>query len=409
MLVRIPNDYIRQKILEKRIWYIGDYMFHDEQWASHHSAATPALVSIPIWAHLRGVPLDLRSLEGLSWVAGLIGEPKETNEFTINLTSLHLAHVKVEVDLTKPLPDVIELGRTDGQVNLVDVDYPWIPPTCSHCKELGHIDKNCLRFPPLGFGRNRTKYPPNPAKYTSASHITNNHKPSPQNGPTQPLGPTINLASDYTETSQPPNTTDGIGLEDSTAVVDVIPSTTKDNTQTSECVIEPQLSPIPLSPTHFNHCPFNHISLSLSYITNTFSPPNSPIDPTVNPPDPFIVGLPASITSSGHPYPHNPLYEQKPHTTPKKFKHILPLPPLSHIPYPNHPSKTIFLPSISTSTTPSIPLFGPKTLTPSPNSVTQTHPSTSSNPSTILTPIDAVSLESETSKEIVVDALSALR
>lgn len=76
--------------------------------------STPDMASFLIWAHLRGVPLDLRSLEGLSWVAGLIGEPKETDEFTINLTSLHLTHVKVEVDLTKSLPEVIELGRDDG-------------------------------------------------------------------------------------------------------------------------------------------------------------------------------------------------------------------------------------------------------------------------------------------------------
>ncbi|WZZ52308.1 hypothetical protein YC2023_052415 [Brassica napus] len=28
------------------------------------------------------------------------------------------------------------------------VSYPWVPPTCSHCKELGHIMKNCLLLPP---------------------------------------------------------------------------------------------------------------------------------------------------------------------------------------------------------------------------------------------------------------------
>ena len=94
VLVRIPSDFIRQKILDKNIWYFGDSMFHTAQWSSAHSAVTPPLSSIKIWAHLTGVPLDLRHTEGLSLVACLVGEPKETDDFTLNLVSLTLSHVK---------------------------------------------------------------------------------------------------------------------------------------------------------------------------------------------------------------------------------------------------------------------------------------------------------------------------
>ena len=148
VLVRITSDYLKAKILEKNIWYVGDSMFHTAQWNSVHSAQSPSLESIQIWAHLTGVPLDLRHTDGLSWVAGLVGEPKETDDFTKNLVSLTLSHVKVEVDLTKPLPDVVEFTRQSGEVVEVLVTYPWLPPTCAHCKELGHIAKNCLLLPP---------------------------------------------------------------------------------------------------------------------------------------------------------------------------------------------------------------------------------------------------------------------
>nr|VDD54901.1 unnamed protein product [Brassica oleracea] len=116
-------------------------------WTSAHSDQSPSLQSIQIWAHLHGVPLDLRHTYGLSLVAGLVGEPKETNDFTKNLVSLTLSHVKVEVDLTKPLPSIVEFTRQSGEVVEVLVTYPWLPPTCSHCKELGHIVKNCLHIP----------------------------------------------------------------------------------------------------------------------------------------------------------------------------------------------------------------------------------------------------------------------
>lgn len=108
----------------------------------------PALSAIKIWAHLTGVPLDMRYQQGLSLVAGLIGDPKETDDFSLNLVSLTLSHVKVEVDLTKPLPRVVEFERKSREVVEVQVDYMWLPPTCLHCHELGHVIRNCLKFTP---------------------------------------------------------------------------------------------------------------------------------------------------------------------------------------------------------------------------------------------------------------------
>lgn len=148
MLVRIPSDYLRQKNLEKSVWYVGESMFHAVQWSSSVSSTPPSLESIQIWAHLTGIPLDLRHEEGLSLVAGLVGEPKETDDFTKNMVSLTLSHVKVAVDLTKPLPKVVEFIRQSGEVVEVQVSYPWVPATCSHCKELGHVSRNCILLPP---------------------------------------------------------------------------------------------------------------------------------------------------------------------------------------------------------------------------------------------------------------------
>lgn len=59
-----------------------------------------------------------------------------------NMVSLTLSYVKVEVDLTKPLPSVVEFERQSGEVVEVSVHYLWVPPTCSHCHELGHIVRN---------------------------------------------------------------------------------------------------------------------------------------------------------------------------------------------------------------------------------------------------------------------------
>lgn len=58
-----------------------------------------------------------------------------------------MAHVKVEADLTKTLPSSGELVRESGEIVPVDIDYPWMPPSCTHCGRIGHILKNCI-YPP---------------------------------------------------------------------------------------------------------------------------------------------------------------------------------------------------------------------------------------------------------------------
>ncbi|KAL0669519.1 hypothetical protein Bca4012_032223 [Brassica carinata] len=171
VIVRIHSDYLRGKILEKHIWYVGDSMFHTALWTSEHSSSTPPLQSVQLWAHLTGVPLDLRHQACFSLVAGLVGEPKETDEFTKNLVSLTLSHVKVELDLTIPAPSVVEFERESGEVVEVSVTYPWLPPTCSHCKELGHVIRNCLKWTPPKDAQPAEKQP------TKQSDKANGEKP----------------------------------------------------------------------------------------------------------------------------------------------------------------------------------------------------------------------------------------
>lgn len=48
VLVRIPSDYIRDKVLKKRIWYVDTAMFHVAQWSDGEVADTSSLEAIPI-------------------------------------------------------------------------------------------------------------------------------------------------------------------------------------------------------------------------------------------------------------------------------------------------------------------------------------------------------------------------
>lgn len=225
-------------------------MFHTQQWTSTTRSTAPSFSSIKIWAHLTGIPLDLRHQDGLSLVAGLVGEPKETDGFTKNLVSLTLAHAKVEVDLTKPLPDVVEFTRQSGEIVEVLVAYPWLPPTCSHCKELGHIAKNCLLIPPP------QKAPPPPALRTKTPSATkeppvpNHHhsspskstaKPSAKTTPKNPtpINPPIALPS-ATTTPSPKPSSYSLSLDPKSAVPPAIPMEAPSDSRSSSSFSTPK-------------------------------------------------------------------------------------------------------------------------------------------------------------------------
>ncbi|KAJ4871929.1 Uncharacterized protein Rs2_46423 [Raphanus sativus] len=145
-----PRITIPDSVFQKGAEIHKDFVicYFNALWSSVHSRSTPPLKAIKIWAHFHDIPLDLRHEEGYSLIGGLVGEPKEVDEFTKNLVSLTISHIKVEVDLTIPLPSVVEFERENGDVVEVLVTYPWVPPTCSHCHELGHIVRNCLLYTP---------------------------------------------------------------------------------------------------------------------------------------------------------------------------------------------------------------------------------------------------------------------
>lgn len=189
VLVRLPNEFIRQKITQKGFWYVDTTMFHVSQWAAHADDYSPSLKRVQLWAHLIGVPFDLIHRQGLSHIAGQIGKPKETDDWTLNLTSISVAHVKVEVDASLPLPSVVEVGRQNGSFVNVSVEYPWVPPICAHCKEIGHISRNCPLLPappknhvPPTAGKSTPKKDPKSICYSckQSGHLMRNCPKGPQ-------------------------------------------------------------------------------------------------------------------------------------------------------------------------------------------------------------------------------------
>ncbi|KAG7595163.1 Endonuclease/exonuclease/phosphatase superfamily [Arabidopsis thaliana x Arabidopsis arenosa] len=146
-LFRIPNSFTRSRVLNQRLWQIEGQTMFVANWEPGFVPVKPELSSAPIWLELRNVPFQFFHEEGLEQIAGLVGDPKFLHPSTANKTNLEVAKVFTIIDPRKPLPEAVNVQFQSGEICRVLVSSPWMPPVCSHCKEIGHTLKHCKAAP----------------------------------------------------------------------------------------------------------------------------------------------------------------------------------------------------------------------------------------------------------------------
>lgn len=148
-LFRIPNSFTRSRVLNQRLWQIEGQKMFVAKWEPGLVPVKPELTSAPIWLELRKVPLQFFHEEGLERIAGLVGDPKFLHPSTANRTNLEVAKVFTLIDPRKPLPEAVNVQFESGEIRRVLVSSPFMPPVCSHCKQIGHSLKHCKLAPAI--------------------------------------------------------------------------------------------------------------------------------------------------------------------------------------------------------------------------------------------------------------------
>ncbi|WZY93260.1 hypothetical protein YC2023_065589 [Brassica napus] len=138
-LFHIPSTSLRQKVLQHELWRVGDSPFFVTEWKASFALDPPSLQKAPVWVKLANVPFDLLTDEGLAIISEPLGVIVDAKPFT----SVSEAEIKVVVDLLQPLMKTVEVEREDGGIQVITVTYPWLPPLCPVCNELGHKSQLC--------------------------------------------------------------------------------------------------------------------------------------------------------------------------------------------------------------------------------------------------------------------------
>ncbi|KAF8098611.1 hypothetical protein N665_0263s0040 [Sinapis alba] len=138
MKFKIGNSITRNGVIRRAMWNIAGIPVVMAKWNPLTEDIKQETHSIPLWVHLRNVPMDMFSWKGLSFVSiQLHPETEQSQNFKI-------AKILVKVDLSKEMPKSMNFN-IHGKETLVEYSYPWLPPKCTACGKWGHLVKACHR------------------------------------------------------------------------------------------------------------------------------------------------------------------------------------------------------------------------------------------------------------------------
>ncbi|KAK8573995.1 hypothetical protein V6N13_096992 [Hibiscus sabdariffa] len=138
------NASTRDWVLEGGPWHFQNKPLVLRKWKPNMTSMNFNLGRIPVWVHLNGIPLELFSKRGLSYIASAIGSPLYMDGVTASKQRLAYAKVCVEVSTASSIPSSVDVILQNGLSVSIGVDVPWLPPKCSKCSVFGHSDKACF-------------------------------------------------------------------------------------------------------------------------------------------------------------------------------------------------------------------------------------------------------------------------
>ncbi|KAH0636640.1 hypothetical protein KY289_036555 [Solanum tuberosum] len=100
------------------------------------------------WISFPSLPPNFFVKEAVFSLAAAVGKPLQVDLATKNQTRPSCAKVKVEVDLLREFPKLINVGmrKKSGEVceKWIRIKYDYVPKYCKSCKIQGHNEAECF-------------------------------------------------------------------------------------------------------------------------------------------------------------------------------------------------------------------------------------------------------------------------
>ncbi|XP_020999683.1 uncharacterized protein LOC110281626 [Arachis duranensis] len=138
------GENVFQFFFEKEVpWLFKNYIFNIKRWVPDMDVATEDFSTVPIWIQLWGLPEYCKTKELGKKIGDSMGEVLEVGLFLMRGRETRIVKVRVDLDVTKKLQQVIKIAGPNKKIIEIRLKYERIGSFCFLCVHLGHELRNC--------------------------------------------------------------------------------------------------------------------------------------------------------------------------------------------------------------------------------------------------------------------------
>ena len=137
-LIKFSEDSDYDKVLRGGPWFVGEHFLAIKPWEPHFKAFEASFTSVAVWIRFPELPIEFYEPSVLRELGSAIGPVLRIDSYTASGSRASYARLCVQIDLSKPLTNMIIVGRLRQKVL-----YEGISLLCFCCGRLGHKQENC--------------------------------------------------------------------------------------------------------------------------------------------------------------------------------------------------------------------------------------------------------------------------
>lgn len=132
----------RNRVFEGGPYFYNQVGLFVKPWHTGFNPSEELPNRVPVWVRLPRFPIECCREDVLHMLASMLRKPVGPSSQTLGKKVMTFARICVELDLSRPLPDAVEMCA--GSYSWVQqLDYETLPFRCRLCHEYGHLVRRC--------------------------------------------------------------------------------------------------------------------------------------------------------------------------------------------------------------------------------------------------------------------------
>ncbi|XP_031091105.1 uncharacterized protein LOC115996104 [Ipomoea triloba] len=144
-LFQFYHQFDLTRVLEDGLWSFEQNLLLVKRLDENQSPLNVALTHAEFWVQVHNLPMGFMSVRVAEAVGNYVGRFVAADHNNFGGSWKTFMHVRVEIDVGKPLKRKMKLKKQGGEWFWLDFKYERLPSFCFLCGLLGHTDRFCSR------------------------------------------------------------------------------------------------------------------------------------------------------------------------------------------------------------------------------------------------------------------------